>query len=240
MKHKKDLSPVVPQRDKISSRLTIRPLNWTPNQKTFLELALDKHNSIIFVNGPAGTAKTLLASYAALELLNDHRVSDILYLRSAVESSDSKLGYLPGEVKDKMAYYGIPFNDKLEELLKYSDINMLAKEDRIDIQPVNFVRGQNWNARAVIIDEAQNMTQKELITVLTRLGKYSKCFVLADPMQSDINGKSGAFAQAFELFQDQDSKDHGVVTFTFTEEDIMRSELVKFLVKKFKHLKAHQ
>ena len=239
MKHKKDLSPVVPQRDKLQSLLSIRALNWTPRQKEFLNLAFNKENSIIFLNGPAGTAKTILAAYASLTLLNEHRVSDILYLRAAVESSDSKLGYLPGEVKDKMAYYGIPFQDKMEELLKYSDINMLAKEARIDIQPVNFIRGQNWNARAIIVDEAQNMTMKELITVLTRIGKYSKCFVLADPMQSDINGKSGAFVKLFNVFNDQESKDHGVATFTLKEEDIMRSEMVKFLVKKFKTIPQH-
>lgn len=138
-----------------------------------------------------------------------------------------------------MAYYGIPFLDKLEELLPRNDIQNLTKEERVNIQPVNFVRGQSWNARCIIIDESQNMTQKELITVLTRLGQFSKCFVLADPMQSDINGKSGGFSNLMKLFDDEDSKKQGIFTFQFTEEDIMRSELCKFLVGRFNTLTKH-
>lgn len=240
MKNKKtDSSPHVSQRDKIKNQLSLRPLNWTERQKSFLELASSKEFKVVFVSGPAGTAKTLLSTYVALDLINQRRVSDILYIRSAVESSDSKLGFLPGEVNDKMAYYGIPFLDKLEELLPRNDIQNLTKEERVNIQPVNFVRGQSWNARCIIIDESQNMTQKELITVLTRLGQFSKCFVLADPMQSDINGKSGGFSNLMKLFDDEDSKKQGIFTFQFTEEDIMRSELCKFLVGRFNTLTKH-
>jgi phosphate starvation-inducible PhoH-like protein len=238
MKNKKlDNSPHIPQREKIKEQLSLKPLVWTDKQKQFLDLGNSKDSKIIFVSGPAGSAKTLLSTYIALDLINQRRVSDIIYIRSAVESADSKLGYLPGEVDDKMAYYGIPFMDKLEELLFKSDIQGLIKEERINVQPVNFVRGQSWNARCIIVDEAQNMTQKELITILTRMGQFSKCFVLADPMQSDINGKSGAFVNLLKLFDDDESKQQGIFTFKFGQEDIMRSELCKFLVKRFDTIK---
>ena len=234
--NKKDKSPRIPQRDKIKSQLEIKPLEWTPKQKEFIELASNKDSKIMFISGPAGSSKTILATYVALELLNKKGHSDILYIRSAVESADNKLGYLPGEVEDKMHYYGVPFLDKLEELLNRASINNLINEKRVEIMPVNFVRGLSWNAKIIIVDEAQNLSQKELITVLTRIGKYSKCFVLADPEQSDINGKGGAFQAMQNLFNDDESKKNGIYSFEFDQEDIMRSELVKFLVNRFRFI----
>lgn len=112
---------------------------------------------------------------------------------------------------------------------------MLAKEERFEVSPVNYARGRSWNSRGIIIDEAQNLTLKELVTVLTRLGKFNKCFVLGDPMQSDINGKAGAFQSMMNLFKN-DGKENGVITFEFSDADIMRSELTKYLVKKFAEL----
>ncbi len=230
---RKDNSPRVPQRDKLKTPLAIRTYTWTPKQQEFINLALDKNSKIIFVTGPAGSAKTFLSTYVALELMNTQRVSDILYIRSAVESADSKIGFLPGEVEDKMAYYGIPFIDKLKELLTTTDIQKLTKDNRIQIMPINYVRGQNWNARVIIMDEAQNMTVKEIYTGLTRIGRFTKCFVLADPTQSDINGKSGGFVRLRDHFV---SPEHGVVEFTLKPEDIMREELVRYLVERYASL----
>lgn len=233
---KKDNSPRVHQRDKLKGKLELKPYNWTERQKEFLALAMDKNTKMIFVEGPAGSAKTILSTYAALELLNRKDQAEIMYLRSAVESADSKLGYLPGELEDKFFYYGVPFFDKLDELLTKPQIDMLVNEKRVDIFPVNYVRGQSWAAKAIIVDEAQNLTQKELVTVLTRIGERSKCFILADPMQSDINGKSGAFTKMTKLFDDDESRRQGIFYFRFEEEDIMRSGLCRFLVNRFKRL----
>jgi phosphate starvation-inducible protein PhoH and related proteins len=235
MKKKKDTSPRVYQRDKLKGNLELKPLNWTPKQKELLDLALSKESKVIFITGPAGTSKTILAAYSALELINQHRLSDILYLRSAVESADSKLGFLPGDIEEKIHYYGVPFFDKLEELLSKTSIDSLIKEKRFEVFPVNYVRGQSWNARAIIVDEAQNLTRKELVTVLTRIGKFSKCFVLADPKQSDINGRSG-YTEIRDLFVDEEAARQGIHHFEFTKEDIMRSELCKFLVERFEML----
>jgi phosphate starvation-inducible PhoH-like protein len=241
---KTDNSVRVPQRDKLKGTLIIKPLPWTEKQQKFIEVASSKESQLIFISGPAGSAKTILATFVALELLNQKKISDIIYVRSAVESADTKLGYLPGELEDKIHYYGIPFLDKLEELLNKADIQCLVNEKRVQVFPINYVRGLSWNARAIIIDEAQNLTQKELITALTRIGKYSKCFVLADPMQSDINGKSGGFEKIASHLNDEAALSHGIHHFQFDESDIMRSELVKFLVGRLKFLtqtspKAH-
>lgn len=234
---KKDQSPVVPQRDKIKERLTVRDLNWTEKQKVIIDASLDKHNKIIVLNGPAGSSKTLLAVYSALKLLNEKKVSDIIYIRSAVESSDAKLGYLPGDVGEKLHFYNLPFYDKLEELLSRNQIDLLRKEERISAFPVGFTRGASWNAKCIIVDESQNLTLREIVTILTRIGNFTKLFLLADPTQSDLtNGKSGGFERVQKLFDDEESRNMGIIQFEFDEEDIMRSLLVRFLVKKFKNL----
>lgn len=236
--HKEDKSPKIHQREKLKNELTIKELKWTDKQKIFIDTALDKETKIMMVNGPAGSSKSVLATYCALKLLNEKRISDIIYIRSAVESSDSKLGFLPGDADEKLHVYNLPFLEKLDELLPRAEVDKLEKDKRVSMYPVNYSRGMSWNAKCIIFDEAQNSTQKEIITVLTRLGRFSKCFVLADPNQTDLpSGKGGAFERMFNLFSDEDSIANGVKSFQFTEDDIMRSELVKFLVKKFKELK---
>jgi phosphate starvation-inducible protein PhoH and related proteins len=233
---KKDTSPRIPQRDKLKGKLELKPFNWTDKQKELIKLALDKETKVIFIEGPAGSAKTVLATYCALELLNNKNVAEIMYLRSAVESADTKLGYLPGELDDKIYYYGVPFLDKLDELLTKPQIDGLINEERVQVFPINYIRGQSWAAKAIIVDEAQNLTQKELVTTLTRIGERSKCFVLADPMQSDINGKSGAFTRLVELFNDEEAARQGIRYFKFEEADIMRSGLCRFLVHRLSFL----
>lgn len=231
-----DTSPKIPQNDKIKGDLKINRRPLTEKQQKFLEIALSKDTKMVWVSGPAGTSKTFLAVLSALELLNSKRMSDIIYLRSAVESSDNKLGFLPGEVEDKLSPYVQPLVDKLSEFLGKPDIDKLQKEGRLDSIPIGFLRGLNWNAKVVIADEAQNCTVKELTTLITRVGEFSKVFILGDPAQSDINGKSG-FKKMMDLFSDDNSKANGVFTFEFTEEDVVRSGLVKFIIKKLKDLK---
>lgn len=234
-KNKKDTSPIVPQKSKIKNELTFIQRELNEKQKIFLELAMDKNTKMIFVSGPAGTSKTFISIMAALQLLNLKKVSDLLYLRSAVESSDSKIGFLPGEVDEKMAPYLQPLLEKLNELLPKAEVDMLEKDGRVSSVPIGFLRGLNWNAKCIIADEAQNMTQKEIITLITRTGEFSKVFIIGDPDQSDIGNKSG-FVKILNLFDDEESKQNGIYTFKFTEEDIVRSGLVKYIIKKIKNL----
>jgi phosphate starvation-inducible PhoH-like protein len=147
------------------------------------------------------------------------------------------LGFLPGSAEEKLRFYNLPFLDKLDELLTETKAEKLEDEGRVSMFPVNFARGMNWKDKCIILDEAQNSTIKEITTVLTRLGENSRCFILADPLQTDLrNGNGGAFSKMFKLFNDEESIQEGIYTFEFNEEDIMRSELVKFLVKKLKKL----
>jgi|TARA_R110000751_G_C13785576_1_gene481517 phosphate starvation-inducible protein PhoH len=217
--------------------LRVKEFPWTLKQKEFLKIALDDSTRVMFVNGPAGTAKTLLSVYCALKLLNMKSISDVMYIRSAVESSDRGIGFLPGSAEDKLKFYNLPFIDKLQELLTEKRVEKLEREGRIGMFPVNFARGMSWSAKCIIFDEAQNSSAKEITTVLTRMGKHSRCFILADPMQSDLHSKDCAFENMFNLFSDEESQEMGIRTFKFDEEDIMRSEIVKYLIKKLKKLK---
>lgn len=229
----KDTSPVIPQRNKIHNTLSIDKRILNAKQQEFLDMALDKFTKIMFVSGPAGTAKTYMAIYSALTLLNQRRVSDLIYVRSAVESSDAKLGFLPGEANDKMTPYIQPLLDKLAELLPKNDVTVLQKEERITAIPVGFLRGLNWNAKVIIADEAQNMSYKELFTLITRIGEFSKVFVCGDPDQSDINGRSG-FIKMISQFDDEESRNNGIRVLRLTDDDIVRSGLVQFIIKKVK------
>lgn len=241
MKHKNtetkpaagDKSPLIPQRSKLKHPILVYKREMTEKQKEFLKIALDKKTKLMFVLGPAGTSKTFLAVYVALKLISERRVSDLIYVRSIVESADSKMGYLPGETNEKMAPYMQPLMDKLSELLSKSDIDVLRKEERFSGLPIGHLRGLNWNAKAIIADEAQNLTYKEMVTLLTRVGEFSKVFVIGDPEQSDINGKSSILKIA-GVFEDEESEENGVYVFRFTDDDNVRSGLSRFINKKLK------
>ena len=224
-----------PIRNPLKGQIKLRQFPWTDKQKEFFKVALNPSTRIVFVDGPAGTSKTLLATYCGLQLLNMHAASEICYLRSAVESSDSHLGFLPGSADDKLRFYNLPFIDKLDELLMGTKVTKLEETGRVSMFPINFARGLHWPDKVIIMDEAQNSTEQEITTVLTRMGKNCRCFVLADPMQTDLRRSTGGFQKMFNTFSDEESKDMGIHTFEFTEDDIMRSELVKYVVKKLKN-----
>lgn len=236
---KQDTSPQVFQRDKIGYDFNIRELPWTEKQKKFIELALDKNTKLILLKGSAGTSKTFLSMFVALQLLKHKKVSDIVLVRSAVESADSKLGFLPGDLMEKFGVYITPFKDKMDELLSGDTIKKLEKDNRIQICPINFARGMHWAAKCILADEAQNFTSGELKTLLTRIGQFSKVFLCGDPSQSDLqNGKSEGFIKVYELFDNMDAREQGIYTFEFNDEDdVIRSEFVKFIIKSFKNFK---
>lgn len=216
--------------------LKIKSLPWTEKQKQALDLMLHKKTKVLFLKGPAGTSKTILSMFGGLTLLNTKRVSDIILVRSAVESSDSKLGFLPGDVAEKFNVYLTPFHDKFSELLDKNQIDRLQADNRITICPINFARGLHFSAKFICADEVQNFSKKELQTLMTRVGEFSKLLLCGDPEQSDLpNGKSG-FNKVYEHFNNTESQENGIYCFELTEEDVVRSELCRFIIHKFKEL----
>lgn len=203
--------------------------DFTQNQKKFILTLLAEDTKVVFADGFAGTAKTYLSVFGGLTLLAANKMEQIIYLRSVVESANQKIGHLPGMLEEKFAPYSLPLIDKLDELVTKTTANSLFKKEYIKCLPVNFTRGLTFNKSVVIIDEAQNLTKQELITILTRFGQGSRYVVIGDSNQSDINGKSG-FSSIIKAFDNDISKDQGISTFYFGSDDIVRSKILKHIV----------
>jgi phosphate starvation-inducible protein PhoH and related proteins len=218
-----------------TKKLNIKQYKLTEKQKKFLQLAMAEATKLIFIEGPSGSSKTFLTVLAALQLYNTDNNYEIKYIRTIIESADKGLGSLPGDGPTKIHPFLIPLQEKLEELLPKEERKEFIKNGTIEGVPINFVRGSSWKDKIILVDEAQNFSIKELITVLTRIGENTKMLVCGDSMQSDIGAKSG-FKKIMDLFNDEESAERGIHCVTFGEEDIMRSEILKFLVKKFKTL----
>lgn len=231
-----DHSPYVFQRDKINFDLSIKELPWTDNQIKIIEQFLNKETKVLLLKGPAGTSKTTLAMYCGLTLLNRRRISDMVLVRSAVESSDSKLGFLPGTLDEKIAVYLTPFHDKFEELLCKAQLDRLQKDNRLTICPINFARGLHFSAKFVCADEVQNFSRREIHTLMSRIGEFSKVFLCGDPEQSDLPAGKSGFNKVFDLFDNDEAKQHGIFCMELTEDDIVRSELCRYITHKFKDL----
>ena len=212
-------------------KIKLNPVKFTEKQKEFLKLSIARDTKAMFIRGPAGTTKTYLAVYSALQLFNINNDYDIIYIRTIAESGEKGLGSLPGDVGEKFNPFMLPLNDKLEEMISSQERSFLAQKKIINALPINYLRGSNWINKIIIADESQNFTFKELTTLITRLGENSKLFICGDPMQSDINGKSG-FDKMANVFNDKASADQGIHCFDFTKDDILRSEILKFIVEK--------
>jgi len=206
------------------------------HHKAFVEKAMNDESQIMFCDGPAGSSKTYLAVYVALSMLREKKIDEIVYIRSIVESATRKLGSLPGEVDDKFKPWSIPLIEKCDELVGKHITEMLFQSDYLKSIPVNFLRGATFTNNVVIVDEAQNLEHSELVTILTRFGKNCKLFIIGDSLQSDIQ-KSG-FEKIMSAFDTNDSNSNGIHTFHFTEEDITRSKLLKFIVKVIAGIKS--
>lgn len=224
---------VIPQM-KTQIKFKERKFKFTEKQQQLLKILLADETKIVFIAGPAGTSKTFMAVYAALNPI-DNNEKDIIYIRTIAESGEKSLGSLPGTVGEKFQPYLLPLEDKIQEMIEATDAHRLRDDGRISASPVNFLRGSTLRDKIVIADEVQNFTFREITTLLTRIGEGSKIFLCGDFMQSDIKGKNG-FHDFYNLFADEDSAQHGVFSFEFSEEDIKRSEILKFIVKKIRSI----
>ena len=213
-----DNTPHVFQRNKIKFDFEIKQtIKLTQKQEELIKLTEDKETKIILVKGPAGTAKSYTSIYCALKSLQSRRVSDIIYIRPIVESADTHMGALPGEVQDKISPYAQVLEDKLAELLMRDDIKKIKNDNRVSFVPVSFARGLHWAAKFIVIDEAQSFSRRELVTLMTRIGEFSKVMLCGDVTQSDLkNGERDSFSRLFDLFNDEESKSNGIFCFEFS------------------------
>jgi phosphate starvation-inducible PhoH-like protein len=240
MKSKKekprDVSPYTEKKKtKSNIELNIRELPWTDKQKEFITLASNKNTKVIITRGVAGTSKTLLAVYSSLQKIKDKKISEIYYSRVPVESSVHGIGYIKGTSEEKMSPYTHPLVDKLNELLPEPHVKALMMDERIIGIPLGFLRGLNISNSSFIMDEAQNCRVEDFLLVMTRMAKFSTLFICGDAQQSDI--KQSGFNKVFNLFDNEESKGRGIYTFEFGKEDIVRSEILSYVIEQFENLK---
>ena len=199
----------------------------TANQSAYLE-NIARHD-ITFGIGPAGTGKTFLAVAMAVEALNESRVQRLILVRPAVEAGE-KLGFLPGDLTQKVDPYLRPLYDALYEMLGVEKVAKLLEKNVIEIAPLAYMRGRTLNDAFVILDEAQNTTIEQMKMFLTRLGFGSTAVVTGDLTQTDLpkHVKSG-LRDAIEVLRDVDG-----VSFTFFEaRDVVRHPLVARIVNAY-------
>jgi len=177
--------------------------------------------TLVLALGPAGTGKTYLAIAKAVEALEAGRVGRIVLSRPAVEAGES-LGYLPGEVEDKLAPYLRPLYDALSDRLSMKRVRSLMTEGAIEIAPVGFMRGRTLNNAFVVIDEAQNCTYMQLKMLLTRLGWNSTMVVTGDPAQSDLLPELSGLGPVAEKLEPLSN----IAVVRLADRDIVRHPLV--------------
>ena len=191
----------------------------SPGQ-TELMAAIDAKN-LVMALGPAGTGKTYLAIAKAVEALEAGKVGRIVLSRPAVEAGES-IGYLPGDMEDKLAPYLRPLYDALSDRLSMKRVRALIAEGAIEIAPVGYMRGRTLNNAFVVIDEAQNCTYMQLKMLLTRLGWNSTMVVTGDPNQSDLLPGVSGLADVADKFEAVGN----IAVIRLAEQDIVRHPLV--------------
>jgi phosphate starvation-inducible PhoH-like protein len=202
------------------------------NQRRYLE-AIDKHD-IVFGIGPAGTGKTYLAMAQAVVALLQKKVSRIILARPAVEAGE-KLGFLPGDLQEKVNPYLRPLYDALYDMLDTDRVERLLERGTVEIAPLAFMRGRTLNDSFVIIDEAQNTTSEQMKMFLTRLGYGSKAVVTGDVTQIDLpSGRTSGLVEAMKVV----SQVEGIAFIHFDDRDVVRHKLVQQIVKAYEAFQA--
>ena len=197
------------------------------NQRRYLD-AIEQHD-IVFGVGPAGTGKTYLAMAQAVSYLLAKKVSRIILARPAVEAGE-KLGFLPGDLQEKVNPYLRPLYDALYDMLDVEKAEKYLERGAIEVAPLAFMRGRTLNDAFVILDEAQNTTTEQMKMFLTRLGFGSKAVVTGDVTQIALpGGRTSGLVQAMEVV----GKVEGIAFIHFDERDVVRHKLVQAIVKAY-------
>lgn len=205
----------------------------TPNQDAYFEAI--RRNRIVLCSGPAGSGKTLIASYfAAMGLVNGD-YNKIIICRAAIEACGEKLGFLPGDAAKKMQYYTVPVANNLKKFLGWH-FDQLVKEDAIEILPVAYARGRDFKKTFVILDEAQNSTYESFKCLLTRLDDSSKIVCTGDFDQSDLHQNQTDFEKVCYALRDM----YGVEYISMNNDDIIRSKWIGEIVERLGEIEQPQ
>ena len=199
----------------------------THGQKNYVE-AIGKHD-VVFGIGPAGTGKTYLAVAMAVAALKKEQVSRIVLTRPAVEAGEA-LGFLPGDLQEKITPYLRPLYDSLRDMLEPEEIERLMARQTIEVAPLAYMRGRTLANAFVILDEAQNTTTEQMFMLLTRIGQNSKLVVTGDVTQIDLpSNKRSGLVEALQALKSVP----GIAMVYFNERDVVRHELVRAIINAY-------
>lgn len=200
----------------------------TPNQQKLVHFV--EKNDMVFAIGPAGTGKTYTGVALAVRALKEKQVKRIILTRPAVEAGEN-LGFLPGDMKEKLDPYMQPLYDALRDMLPPQTLDDYLLKGIIQIAPLAFMRGRTLDNAFVILDEAQNTTHSQMKMFLTRMGKHAKFIITGDPGQIDLPRKvSSGLKEALHILKDVD----GIGMLYLDDKDIVRHKLVKKIVNAYK------
>jgi phosphate starvation-inducible PhoH-like protein len=204
----------------------------SPNQLSYLHAMVA--NEVVFGLGPAGTGKTYLAVAMALDLLRKKEISRLILTRPAVEAGEA-LGFLPGDMRDKVAPYLRPLYDAIDDMLGFEEGAKRLEDGSIEIAPLAYMRGRTLSRSFVILDEAQNTTREQMFMALTRLGEGSRCIITGDSSQIDLkdHGISGLL-EAEKALRGVD----GVVFNHFDTSDVVRHPVVGRIISAYKDFRS--
>ena len=220
-----DFAPGEPRPNFEEINLRKRPVRARPAAQDNYIRTL-KHHQLTFGTGPAGTGKTWLAVAYAIQLYERKEVDRIIFTRPAVEAGE-RLGFLPGDMREKVDPYLRPIFDALSDLMDQRVVARALEDGDIEIAPLAFMRGRTLANAAIILDEAQNTTSMQMKMFLTRLGENSRMIVTGDPTQIDLPaGQTSGLSEALRLLQGVE----GIGVAAFGAEDVIRHELVSRIV----------
>lgn len=206
----------------------------SPAQKDYIDAIRD--NDIVFGIGPAGTGKTYLAMAMAVEALTKGRVNRIILTRPAVEAGEA-LGFLPGDLAEKVDPYLRPLYDALHDMMRYEKVASLMHQGVIEVAPIAFMRGRTLNDSFIILDEAQNTTSEQMKMFLTRIGYSSKAVITGDITQIDLpSGRVSGLIETKEILQEIE----GIRFVYFTKSDVVRHRLVQNIIKAYEDLEIRK
>ena len=219
---------VVKQENLIIHGMNGKPITARTENQQLLVKAFE-NNDLVFATGPAGSGKTFVAIALAVKALKNKEVRKIILSRPAVEAGE-KLGFLPGEMKDKLAPYLQPLSDALQDMIPAAKLKEYMENNVIQIAPLAFMRGRTLNDAVIILDEAQNTTTHQIKMFLTRLGMNAKMIVTGDVTQIDLPpSTTSGLIQAMQILKGV----NGIGKIEFTKKDIVRHKLVQRIVEAY-------
>ena len=219
---------VVKQENLIIHGMNGKPITARTENQQLLVKAFE-NNDLVFATGPAGSGKTFVAIALAVKALKNKEVRKIILSRPAVEAGE-KLGFLPGEMKDKLDPYLQPLYDALQDMIPAAKLKEYMENNVIQIAPLAFMRGRTLNDAVIILDEAQNTTTHQIKMFLTRLGMNAKMIVTGDVTQIDLPpSTTSGLIQAMQILKGV----NGIGKIEFTKKDIVRHKLVRRIVEAY-------